>query len=176
MTNFDHSADATAARRASGAAARPGNRPAGAPPQAIPAGMAFFVAVGTTFMELFDCLGDVVGFASENYRFEEIAVAAAIMLTVGIGIGKGKRWAVRLFRSLSYAGMAALAAVLAFGAFLTMGAHPLDACLAWVIFAFAVVQIPLYVVIFRALRRVRWLDPESLPHEWEPSAREARGR
>ncbi|WP_232288888.1 DUF4728 domain-containing protein [Burkholderia oklahomensis] len=173
MTNFDHSTDATAARQAHRIAERPGNRPSCASPQAIPAGMAFFVAVSTTAMALFDCLGDVARFTAENHRLEEIVVGTAAMLVVGIG--KGKRRAVRLFRWLSYAGMAALLAVLAFGVFLAAGAHPVDPGFAWIIFAFAVVQIPLYFVIYRALKRVRWLDPESLPHEWESSAREARG-
>jgi hypothetical protein len=35
-------------------------------------------------------------------------------------------------------------------------------------FLFCALEPIAFFILFRALRRVRWLDPKSLPHEWEP--------
>lgn len=51
------------------------------------------------------------------------------------------------------------------------GSTPIDSGLAWAILGFAVVKLPCLFIVYRALKQVRWLDPASLPHEWEPSAR-----
>ncbi|ABM49453.1 hypothetical protein BMA10247_A1055 [Burkholderia mallei NCTC 10247] len=90
---------------------------------------------------------------------------------VSIGMGRGKLWAVRLFRWPSYGAIVCYLPILAAGVLLDAGSTPIDSGLAWAILGFAVVKLPCLFIIYRALKQVRWLDPASLPHEWEPSAR-----
>lgn len=83
-------------------------------------------------------------------------------------MGRGKLWAVRLFRWPSYGAIVRYLPILAAGVLLDADSAPIDSGLAWAIPGFAVVKLP---CLFIALKQVRWLDPASLPHEWEPSAR-----
>jgi len=151
---------------------RPGNRPPGAPRQAAIAGGAFFLAAGFTFAELLYGAASLAGVSQPEVILPGWIVLAIVMLTVAIGVGQGKLWAVRLFRRLSYGAMACYLPILALAFYLNAGAAPIDTGLAWVMFIFAVIKLPCFVIIYRALKQVRWLDPESLPHEWEPSARQ----
>lgn len=153
-------------------AERPGNRPPGAPKQAAIAGGAFFLGAGLTFVELVDSAAALMGISDDDVFLPAWVVLAVLMLTVGIGVGSGKRWAVRFFRWLSFGAMALYVPLLALAFYLKAGPTPVDADLAWVMFAFAVVKLPCLVVIYRAFRQLRWLDPDSLPHEWEPPFRQ----
>ncbi|GGF20335.1 hypothetical protein GCM10011611_27900 [Aliidongia dinghuensis] len=106
-------------------------------------------------------------------------VAAALGLTVLGGMGSGKLWAVRLFRWSVYAAVACYlpllgAAIYAFVGDAPRQQDPLAPDSAIVGFIFLAVEAVALFVLFRAFRRVRWLDPRSLPKEWEPPGRPVR--
>ncbi|WP_256259832.1 hypothetical protein [Burkholderia ubonensis] len=151
---------------------RPGNRPPGAPRQAVIAGGAFFLGVGLSFAELVEGAASLQTVAFDDLFMPAWVVLAIIMLTVSIGIGSGKLWAVRMFRWLSFGAMALYLPLLALACYLNAGRSPIDPDLAFVMFVFAVVKLPCLIIIYRAIRRLRWLDPDSLPHEWEPPLRQ----
>ncbi|GAB2914203.1 hypothetical protein GCM10027093_60870 [Paraburkholderia jirisanensis] len=153
---------------------QPGNRPPGAPRQAAVAGGAFFLGAGLTFAELVASIASFMGISYDDLILPGWIVLSVIMLTVGIGIGGGKLWAVKLFRWLSFGAIALYLPLIAFALYLNAGSAPIDIDLARVMYVFAVVKLPALVVIYKAIRQVRWLDPKSLPHEWEPSARQQR--
>ncbi|WP_231716650.1 hypothetical protein [Burkholderia ubonensis] len=171
MTPPDHNA-ATSVDGQSAPAERPGNRPPGAPRLAVIAGGAFFLGVGLTFAELVEGTASLKGIHYDDMIVPAWAVLTIIMLTVSIGIGSGKLWAVRLFRRLSFAAMALYLPLLALAFYLNAGRTPIDQDLAFVMFVFAVVKVPCLIIIYRAIRQLRWLDPDSLPHEWEPPLRQ----
>ena len=151
----------------------PGNRPPGAPQAAVSALMAFFVVEGFTLIELYGCLANVLGFDfSSGYLLVEIMVGATLMLITVIGMSRGKLWAVKLFRGITHAAAALYPAILAYAIYLDSGKTPIDPAGAWITFALSILQIPAFFVIYRAFKRVRWLDPKSLPQEWEPPARQ----
>ncbi|CAB3727553.1 hypothetical protein LMG24076_05184 [Trinickia soli] len=151
-----------------GVAGQPGNRPRGAPQAAVGALMAFFVIGAFTLVELYGCLANFLGFEFSNgFLLVEIAVATAFLLSVLIGIGGGKLWAVKLVRWSTYAFTTAYPAILV-GSIVLYGKTPSGSALAWVFFGLAIVQIPAFFVMYSAFARIRWLDPKSLPSEWEP--------
>lgn len=147
---------------------RPGDRPRGTPAQAVLAGGAFFVAAGFTFVELVYGIASLMHVGDEVVMLPTWIVLSIVMLTVGIGVGRGKLWAVRLFRWLSFVSMALYLPLLVLALYLNAGPIPIDRGLAVVMFVSAVVKLLPFIIIYRALRKVRWLDPDSLPHEWEP--------
>lgn len=149
---------------------QPGDRPRGAPSNAIGAIVAFYFAVGLTVFEALGCLADVAGFAFDGFLLVQLAVVVAVLLPILIGLGGGRLWAVRLFRAIACAAVLACPVVILYAIHLVAGKPPLDPGLGWVIIVLAIAQIAAFVVIFRGLRRVRWLDPASLPDEWEPPA------
>jgi hypothetical protein len=151
---------------------RPGNRPPGAPLQAGIAGGAFFLGAGLTFVELVYSAALLSGVGDGDVTFPAWIVLSILMLTIGIGVGSGKRWTIRLFRWLSFGAIALYLPLLALALYLNAGPTPIDTGLAWVMFAFAVVKLPCFVILYRSLRQLRWLDPDSLPHEWEPPFRQ----
>lgn len=150
---------------------QPGNRPPGAPQVATGAFMAFFVVEAFTLIELYGCLVNILGFGfSSGYLLVEIPVAAAFLLGVLVGLSKGKLWAVKLFRWSTHTFAIAYPAIVVCSIYL-FGKTPDGSALAWVFLGLTIVQIPALLVLYRAFARVRWLDPKSLPQEWEPPSR-----
>ncbi|KGS34923.1 hypothetical protein X945_1758 [Burkholderia pseudomallei ABCPW 107] len=91
---------------------------------------------------------------------------------MSIGMGRGKLWAVRLFRWPSYGAIVCYLPILAAGVLLDARVpHRSIQGSRGAILGFAVVKLPCLFIVYRALKQVRSLDPASLPHEWEPSAR-----
>lgn len=147
---------------------RPGNRPRGAPKPAVIAGGAFFVGAGFTFTELLLGMASAFGIDHGDVLIPGWVCLSAIMLPVAIGMGAGKLWAVRLFRWLSFGAIVLYLPLLGLAFYLYAGPRAIDPGLAFVMFVMAAVKpLPLFI-IYRAIRTVRWLDPASLPHEWEP--------
>jgi hypothetical protein len=147
---------------------QPCNRPPGAPAAVGVAAGAFFLAVGGTLIELYSCAADLAGFDFADYALVEIAVCFSLMVVVGLGLRTGKLWAVKVFRRTTHAAVLLCPAAIACAVWLTVGKAPRDTALIGFVVALALFQIPSFIVIYRTLARVRWLDPESLPSEWEP--------
>jgi hypothetical protein len=150
---------------------RPGNRPPGAPWDAAIAAGAFFVAAGGTLVEVYACFAELAGFPFVQHMLLEIGETAALMLLVGLGCRSGKLWAVLLFRWSTHAAACLFVAISVCAVWSALGNPPRDPALAFVFSLLAVIQIPAFIVIYRKFARVRWLDPQSLPSEWEPPAR-----
>lgn len=152
---------------------RPGNRPPGAPAAVGIAAGAFFVAVGCTFIELYSCAADLAGFDFAKYALAEIAICVSLMILVGLGLRTGMLWAVQLFRWTTHIAALLCPAAIACAVWLAVGTTPRDPALIWIVAVLAIFQIPSFIVIYRIFARVRWLDPKSLPSEWEPPTERA---
>lgn len=124
-----------------------------------------------TFVEWLELGATATAYAESDALLPGWIALAGLMLAVSIGMGRGKLWAVRLFRWPSSGAIVRYLPILAAGVLLDAGSAPIDSGLAWAILGFAVVKLPCLFIVYRALKQVRWLDPASLPHEWEPSAR-----
>jgi hypothetical protein len=155
---------------------QPGDRPRGAPREAAIAGGLFCAVVALLLAELYGVLSDLTGYDFGAFMLVEVAIGSAMLLVIAGGVGSGKLWAVRLFRWSTH--VAALLYVLIFACaiYLVAGKAPVDSGLGWVVFIASLVELPLFFVIYRALNRVRWLDPKSLPSEWEAPARSVDAR
>jgi hypothetical protein len=99
--------------------------------------------------------------------------ASVVLLLPIIGMGQGKLWAVRAFRFGAYAALICYLPILAAAFYLFFGEaprlqDPMAPDMAVIQFIFCALEPIAFFILFRALRRVRWLDPNSLPHEWEP--------
>ncbi|WP_460908128.1 hypothetical protein [Paraburkholderia jirisanensis] len=164
----------TSSGNLSGQTERPGNRPRGAPRQAAIAAGAFFLGGGLTFSEIVEATTSLTTIRFDDLFLPAWIALSIIMLTFSIGMGAGKLWAVRLFRWLSFGAMALYVPLLLLALYLNAGPRPIDPGFAPVMFVFAVIKAPCFVIIYRAIRQLRWLDPRSLPHEWEPSALQQR--
>lgn len=148
---------------------QPGNRPPRAPWPAASAGAIFCLVACMILIEIYLCLSDLLqfNFAGPGFLVMWLGISA-ILLPVIAGIGRGKLWAVKLLRWSTYALTAAYPAVLAYAVEMYSGTSPFGRPFAWITFIFSAIQLPLFFVIYRAFTRVRWLDPGSLPTEWEP--------
>lgn len=149
----------------------PGNRPRGAPPPAARAAGAFAVVFALLLAELYGCLSDLVDFDFGSFMLVEIVVGVTLLLLLLGGLSTGKLWVIRLFRASCYLAALLYLIVIACGAYLYSGKTPIDSGLALVILVLSIVQLPLFIVIYRAFALVRWLDPRSLPSEWEAPTR-----
>lgn len=149
----------------------PGNRPRGAPLPAARAAGAFAVVFALLLAELYGCLSDLVEFHFGRFMLGEIVIGVIILLLLLGGLSSGKLWVIRLFRASTYLAALLYLVIIACGMYLYSGKTPIDPGLALVILVLSIVQLPLFIAIYRALARVRWLDPKSLPSEWEPPAR-----
>lgn len=138
--------------------------------------MAFFVVEGLTLIGLYGCLARLIGFDfSSGYLLVEIMVAAGFLLFTFVGLSRGKLWAVKLFRWSTHAFAVACPVIIAYSLFI-YARRPEDSALAVILLVLAVFQLPAFFVIYRSFARVRWLDPVSLPSEWEPPARSTNPR
>ena len=149
----------------------PGNRPRGAPLPAARAAGAFAVAFALLLAELYGCLSDLIGFDFGRFMLAEIVIGVTILLFLLGGLSSGRLWAIRLFRASSHLSALFYVVVIACGAYLYSGKTPIDSGLALIILVLSILQFPLFIVIYRAFARVRWLDPKSVPSEWEAPAR-----
>ena len=140
--------------------------------------LAFSLIVASLFVELGGCLADLEGFDYGTPMLIAIVAGPTILLLAIGGMGEGKLWAIKFFRAMTRAAAGIYLAIVVCGVYLYFYSRPTsgDAILAAVILILAIVQLPLFFVIYRALARVRWLDPKSLPHEWEPPIRPAGSR
>ena len=100
-----------------------------------------------------------------------IVVVAAPYVALALGIRWGRRWAMWVFRILTWLGIGALAISLAIGIALIAGLVPglreqvIDAQFTVVA---SLLLTPVGWWLQRRSRTVRWLDPSSRPSEWEP--------
>ncbi|MBN3854821.1 hypothetical protein G3N59_15665 [Paraburkholderia sp. Ac-20340] len=178
MTTTKHRRDAAGHVRSTHSAKgeRPGNRPPGAPWGAAIAAGAFFLAAGGTLVEVYSCFADFAGFPFEQYMLEEIGIAAALMLLIGMGCRSGKLWAIRLFRWSTHAAACLFIAMAICAVWFATGTPARDPAFSFVFVLLAVLQIPAFIIVYRQFARVRWLDPKSLPFEWELPARPNLGK
>lgn len=102
-----------------------------------------------------------------------VPIIAGPALMVVLGIRWGKIWALKLLRLLSWLGVAAVAAGTAISALVLAGFPGGEGQRDKVINAqFTFIEliffVPLGWWLLRKIYTVRWLDPKSLPSEWEP--------
>lgn len=157
----------------------PGDRPRGAPPAAKPALAAWYLLVGMTCVGIAEFLPLFTGGDHGAFFMVGWPVAVAVIIPIIGGIGAGKLWAVRLFRWTVYGAAACYLPILGIAIYAFLGNaprehDPLAPYMAEMQFIFSVVEAIALYVLFRAFRRVRWLDPRSLPKEWEPPGRPVR--
>jgi nitrate reductase gamma subunit len=136
--------------------------------------LAFCLIVVSLLIELGGCLTDLGGFDYGILMIIEIVAGSTILLLAVGGMGEGKLWAINFFRAMTRVATGIYLAIVVCGLYLLLYARATseDSVLAAVILIVAIIQLPLLFVIYRALARVRWLDPKSLPHEWEPPVRQ----
>ncbi len=109
--------------------------------------------------------------ADEFFSLGEIVLfpLVAVVVLILILLNTGKLWIVRAFRSLAvivsvcYAVAIVVDAIAALSKMGVSGAGIIDAGL-------LILISPLMFFMWRAFHRCRWLDPKSLPHEWEIAA------
>lgn len=152
-----------------------GDRPPILPWAAIPAYAIWFLLMGIAAAEIAALLPYATAGIPFSYKLQEIILVSAIVLLIMIGMRYGKLWSIRLFRYFSYVVATFHLPILAAAFYLraSKGALQVDPhapILGGMILVFSVLELPGLFVLFRALRRVRWLDSDSLPHEWEPPA------
>lgn len=115
------------------------------------------------------------GASPTAYMLPGLIFAFCATIPVIIGLRYGKIWSIRVFRITSYLMAVCYFPILAstFYLWLWKGALKVDSLapdLAIMFFIFSAIEPVGFFFLFRALKRVRWLDPTSLPHEWEPPA------
>ena len=156
--------------------ATPGDRPRGAPRAAVPALVAWYLLIGITCVEIAEFLPFFTGSDHGAFLLPGWVSAAVLVLLVIVGIGGGKLWAVRLFRWAVYGAAACYLPILGIAIYAFVGEGPqqqdsLAPDMAIMQFILSALELIAFFVLFRAFARVRWLDPRSLPKEWEPPAR-----
>ncbi len=156
--------------RATQQTGQPGNRPRGAPLRAARAAGAFAVVFALLLAELYGCLSDLLDFDFGRFMLVEIIAGVAILLLLLGGLSSGKLWMIRLFRGSCHLAALLYLVVVACGVYLYSGKTPIDSGLALVILVLSIIQLPLFIAIYRAFASVRWLDPRSQPSEWEAPA------
>jgi hypothetical protein len=132
--------------------------------------LAFSLIVVSLLAELGGCLADLAGLDYAMLIPVEIVAGTTILLLALGGMGSGKLWGIKFFRVMTRVATGIYLATVVYGLYVWFRPASGDATLATVILVIAIIQLPLFFVIYRALARVRWLDPKSLPHEWEPPA------
>lgn len=152
---------------------RPGDRPRGAPTSARPALVAWYLLVGSTVTNIASLAPFATGAEHGSYLIVGVIIASLLILLPVGGMGQGKLWAVRAFRFGAYATLACYPPILAAAFYLFFGEaprlqDPTAPDMAVIQFIFCALELIAFFILFRALRQVRWLDPNSLPHEWEP--------
>lgn len=153
----------------------PGDRPPILPWAAIPAYAIWFLLMGSDAAEIAALLPYVTRVAPFSYKLQELFIVSAIVLSIMIGMRYGKLWSVLLFRYCYYTAAAVYIPILGAAFYLRASSEalqidPYAPYLGNVIFVFSAFELIGFFIVFRALKRVRWLDPNSLPHEWEPPA------
>ena len=129
-----------------------------------------------SFAPIANFLPFVTGAGSLDYVDAGFVIGVAFMIPEVLGLRAGKLWAVRLFNWSAWAMLISYPILLAAAFYLFFGERPsaqdpLAPDLAITQFIVSALEPIGFFFLFRGLRRVRWLDPASLPHEWEPPAR-----
>ena len=151
------------------------HRPKGLPAAAIPAFISLYVLLGAVPALALMVSGYFFGSAEDALManfFPYLAVVSILMLTVIVGLRRGDLWGIRLFRGLAWVLVAMIVAVALAGLALWRsgvgrGLTGAKESGAFALIAAALCCAPAFVIL-RGLHRVRWLDPLSLPNEWEP--------
>ncbi|WP_206958096.1 hypothetical protein [Trinickia acidisoli] len=122
-------------------------------------------------IESYLCLSDLLqfNFAGPGFLAMWLGISA-VLLTILAGMGRGRLWAIKLLRGSTYAVTALYPVIVAYAIHMRSGTSPFDTPFASIVFISSAIQLPLFFVIYRAFKRVRWLDPKSLPDEWEAPA------
>ena len=152
------------------------HRPKGMPAAAIPAFISLYLLLGAVPAMALMVSGYFFGSAEDALManfFPYIAVLSVLMLTTIVGLRRGDLWGIRLFRGLAWVLVAMIVVVALAGLALWRGGvgRGLTGATetgAFMLIAAALCCVPAFIMR-RGLRRVRWLDPLSLPNEWEPS-------
>lgn len=155
---------------------RPGNRPRYAPMAAARLMGLWYVLILFSFEPIANFLPYATGAGPLDYVDTGFVTVCAFILPVAFGLRAGKLWAVRLFNWSAWAMLISYPILLAAAFYLFFGEapsaqDPLAPGLGFVQFIVSALEPIGFFFLFRGLRRVRWLDPASLPHEWEPPAR-----
>jgi hypothetical protein len=149
---------------------RPADRPSGMP------GNARFAGAGIGFGIVF-IVADIAAVAAGNdmnvyfglagYAFLPLIVVVVLTLAL---LNSGKLAIIRALRALAAGITVAYAAAIAVDALRAL-LYPLDEVLLSAVAGVMLVMFsPLIWLMWRDFRRSRWLDPRSLPHEWEIAA------
>lgn len=151
------------------------HRTGGLPKAGIPAFVSLYLLLGVVPAVLLMISGDLVGSDGdvllENFWAYLGAVSILLLLTI-VGLKRGDVWGIRLFRAVARCLMAMM--VFTFVAGLLLGTRVMGGRIAgaqesglFSLVAIVACCIPAWLLL-SGLRHVRWLDPRSLPSEWEP--------
>lgn len=162
-------------RPASAPAEVPGDRPRGAPRRALAAGFSsFFLAffLPSLAVELFGAWhGEGLSLLIRNIPWLVIG-EAAIFIPIWVGLGQGRLWAVRAFRVAGWLLVLLCVVLFACAALMSSGVVA-GTSRNWrfdvqYVFYFLLPLIVGAILLAHGLLRVAWLNPNSLPSEWEP--------
>lgn len=147
-------------------------RPRGVPRAGLPAGIGFYI-LGCGVPDIAAMLYVVFIHAQPQFFVSclpyLIAAQCVIILPFGIVLYRGNLVVLRVFRFLCF-GLEVMEAVIVIASILCIFLSPsgMYRIIGIVALVFSVLMSPLAFFMHRALTRVRWLDPKSLPSEWEP--------
>jgi len=161
------------------AADEAGDRPPGAPRSAIAAIVCFYLLGAIVPNVLALSLGDALHRDVFTPWMPWLILGeTAVIVATTAGLGAGKRIAVRVFYGLAWPIAGLYFPLLAINLLMALGLAPGDQANGHDAVVTAVIMgvaLPCPILLVRALLSVRWLNPNSRPHEWEPSARSERG-
>ena len=151
------------------------HRPKGLPAAAIPAFISLYLLLGAVPAMALMVSGYFFGSAQDALMtnfLPYLAVVSILMLTVIVGLRRGDLWGIRLFRGLAWVlitmiGVVALAGFALWSGGVGHGLTGAKETGAFILVAAALCCVPAFILL-RGLSRARWLDPLSLPNEWEP--------
>jgi len=134
-----------------------------------------FAGVGVMFGIAFVVINIVVLVAGDNadeyFRLGETVFfpLVAFVVLIGVLLNTGKLWFVKAFRIMAVIVTVAYAAAILVDIFvaLVIAGDGFEGIFET---GFLVLFSPLIFLMWRDFRRCRWLDPNSLPHEWEIAA------
>ncbi|MGI4797125.1 MAG: hypothetical protein ACRYG8_24345 [Janthinobacterium lividum] len=146
------------------------------PPAAGPALLSLYVLLGTVPALSLMMSGYFLNTGRDElleHLGADVGGAGFLMLLTIFGLRRGDLWGIRLFRSLAWCliGLVAvnLVAALMLSASIVGPSLPGARGTGEFTMIATLACLVAVVILIRGMQRIRWLDPHSLPHEWEKS-------